>query len=57
MPDSRGLRSLPSVASLLASETVREVLRSHPRAVVVDALREAVGVARAAARSPIARMT
>ena len=49
MPDSRGLRSLPSVASLLASETVREVLRSHPRAVVVDALREAVGVARAAA--------
>ena len=58
MPDSRGLRSLPSVASLLASDAVREVLRSHPRAVVADALREAVGAARAAVggeRVPLSR--
>ncbi|HEX2709963.1 MAG TPA: hypothetical protein VHM68_03840, partial [Candidatus Deferrimicrobium sp.] len=58
MSDSRGLRSLPSVASLLASDAARAFLRSHPRAVVVDALREVVGAARAAVgaeRVPLAR--
>ena len=58
MPDSRGLRSLPSVASLLASDAARALLRSHPRAVVVDALREVVAAARAAVgeeRAPLSR--
>jgi len=58
MPDSRGLRSLPSVASLLASDAARPFLRSHPRAVVVDALRDVVAAARAAAgeeRVPLSR--
>jgi L-seryl-tRNA(Ser) seleniumtransferase len=48
MPESRGLRTLPSVASLLGSAASRGFLRSHPRAVVVDALREIVAAARAA---------
>jgi L-seryl-tRNA(Ser) seleniumtransferase len=49
MPGSRGLRSLPSIASLLASAPARALLRTHPRAVVVDALRGVVGAVRAAA--------
>jgi L-seryl-tRNA(Ser) seleniumtransferase len=48
MPESRGLRTLPSVASLLGSDAARAFLRSHPRTVVVEALREIVGAARAA---------
>ena len=58
MPESRGLRTLPSVASLLASDAARALLRSHPRTVVVDALREVVGRARAAVgeeRVPLSR--
>ena len=58
MPDSRGLRNLPSVASLLASDAARSFLRSHPRAVVVDALRDLVAAARAEAageRVPLSR--
>jgi len=54
----RGLRSLPSVASLLASDSARAFLRSHPRPVVVDALRDVVAAARAAAgeeRVPLGR--
>jgi len=39
MPEARGLRNLPSVASLLAREAARELLRAHPRPVVVAALR------------------
>ena len=49
MPGPRGLRTLPSVASLLGSDAARAFLRSHPRAVVVDALRGIVAAARAAA--------
>jgi L-seryl-tRNA(Ser) seleniumtransferase len=33
------LRNLPSVASLLGRDAVRELLRAHPRAVVVSAIR------------------
>jgi len=58
MPESRGLRTLPSVASLLGSDAARSFLRSHPRAVVVDALRAIVAVARAAVdgeRIPLSR--
>ena len=58
MPDPLGFRALPSVASLLASEAARGLLRSHPRTVVVDALREVVAAARAAAveeRVPLSR--
>jgi L-seryl-tRNA(Ser) seleniumtransferase len=39
MPVPPGLHHLPSVASLLAAPSVRELLRAHPRAVVVAALR------------------
>jgi L-seryl-tRNA(Ser) seleniumtransferase len=39
IPGTPGLRNLPSVASLLAGSAVRELLRAHPRAVVVSALR------------------
>jgi len=49
MPDPQGLRALPSVSSLLASDAARRLLRVHPRSVVVDSLRRAVGAARAAA--------
>jgi len=58
MSDSRRLSRLPSVASLLASDPVRAFLRSHPRAVVVGALREIVGAVRAAVAAepvPLAR--
>ncbi|HEX2720430.1 MAG TPA: L-seryl-tRNA(Sec) selenium transferase, partial [Candidatus Deferrimicrobium sp.] len=58
MPESRGLRSLPSVASLLSSAAARAFLRSHPRAVVVNAVREVVAAARAAVgeeRVPLSR--
>jgi len=48
MPGTPGLRTLPSIASLLASDTARRLLRVHPRAVVADSLRRAVGAARAA---------
>ncbi|GAB4229126.1 MAG: L-seryl-tRNA(Sec) selenium transferase [Deltaproteobacteria bacterium] len=51
MPDRAVLRSLPSVASLLGSPAVRDLLRVHPRAVVVAALREVISGARAAAAS------
>ncbi|HAM32809.1 MAG TPA: L-seryl-tRNA(Sec) selenium transferase [Deltaproteobacteria bacterium] len=47
MPDPRALRTLPSVASLLASAAAGGFLRSHPRAVVLGALRDLLGVARA----------
>ncbi len=49
MHEPRGLRALPSVASLLAGPAAREALASHPRAVVVDALRDLVRAARAVA--------
>jgi L-seryl-tRNA(Ser) seleniumtransferase len=39
----QGLRSLPSVASLLGRDPVRALLRLHPRAVVVDSLRRILG--------------
>ncbi len=39
MPDPDTLRTLPSVASLLESPPVRELLSRHPRAVVVSAIR------------------
>ncbi len=58
MPESRRLRALPSVASLLGSDPARDLLRSHPRSVVVDALREIVSAARASAdeeRVPLSR--
>jgi len=58
MPEFRGLRTLPSVASLLGSAAARAFLRSHPRAVVVDALRDIIAAARAAAgeeRVPLSR--
>ncbi len=47
MPDPRALRTLPSVASLLASSAAGAFLRSHPRTVVVGALRDLLGAARA----------
>ena len=47
MPDPRALRTLPSVASLLANSAAGGFLRSHPRAVVLGALRDLLGVARA----------
>ena len=58
MPESRGLRSLPSVSFLLASDAARAFLRSHPRTVVVDALRDLVASARAVVgeeRVPLSR--
>ena len=48
MPDPRGLRTLPSVSSLLGSGTARALLRAHPRAVVADAIRRLLLSARAA---------
>ncbi len=39
MPDPARFRSLPSVASLLAVDEVRQALSRHPRLVVVDAIR------------------
>ena len=52
MPEARGLRNLPSVASLLAREAARELLRAHPRPVVVAALRRILDGIRA--RKPVA---
>jgi len=51
MPDAQALRNLPSVAFLLRHEGVRRLLASHPRTVVVDALRRALATARADAAS------
>ena len=51
MSDRR--RDLPSVNSLLESESVRALLERHPRRVVVDAVRDAVDEARRAASSPL----
>lgn len=51
MPGSPVLRPLPSVASLLGAPPVRELLRSHPRGVVVAALRRAIDGARVEAAS------
>jgi L-seryl-tRNA(Ser) seleniumtransferase len=48
MPDPRGLRTLPSVSSLLGSDAALALLRAHPRAVVVDAIRRLLWSARAA---------
>jgi L-seryl-tRNA(Ser) seleniumtransferase len=47
MPDPRALRTLPSVASLLASPASGAFLRSHPRTVVADAFRDLLAAARA----------
>jgi L-seryl-tRNA(Ser) seleniumtransferase len=47
-PDAKGLRNIPSVSFLLGRDAVREMLGSHPRAVVVDALRRIVDAERAA---------
>ena len=47
MPGARGLRNLPSVVSLLAREAARELLRAHPRPVVVAALRRILAGIRA----------
>ncbi|RJP20472.1 MAG: L-seryl-tRNA(Sec) selenium transferase [Deltaproteobacteria bacterium] len=49
MPDDQGLRNLPSIASLLGRDPVRDLLRVHPRAVVVDSLRRVLGVLRSSA--------
>ena len=46
MTDTR--RDLPSVNTLLESAAVRALLESHPRRVVVDAVRDAVDEARRA---------
>lgn len=51
MSDRR--RDLPSVNSLLESESVRALLETHPRRVVVDAVRDAVDEARRASSSPL----
>lgn len=51
MSDRR--RDLPSVNSLLESESVRALLGVHPRRVVVDAVRDAVDEARRASSSPL----
>jgi L-seryl-tRNA(Ser) seleniumtransferase len=50
MSDRR--RDLPSVNSLLESESVRALLEMHPRRVVVDAVRDVVDEARRAPSSP-----
>lgn len=50
MTDAR--RALPSVASLLEGDHARALLDRHPRSVVVNAIREAVDMARAGARAP-----
>ncbi len=46
MPDPDRLRSLPSVSHLLEDEETRRILRGHPRAVVVDALRRILSAVR-----------
>ena len=51
MTDPR--RDLPSVNSLLESEPVRTLLETHPRRVVVDAVREAVDEARRGSSTPL----
>lgn len=50
MSDPR--RALPSVNSLLESETVRSLLESAPRELVVNAVRDAVAAARDATDAP-----
>ena len=45
-------RALPSVSALLESETVRPLLASAPRELVVNAVRDAVAAAREAADAP-----
>jgi L-seryl-tRNA(Ser) seleniumtransferase len=50
MSDPR--RALPSVSALLDSETVRPLLASAPRELVVNAVRDAVAAARDAADAP-----
>jgi L-seryl-tRNA(Ser) seleniumtransferase len=56
MPDPARLRSLPSVASLLAADEVRQALSRHPRPVVVDAIRRILGLFRSeAAAAPVRR--
>ena len=50
MSDPR--RSLPSVNALLESEAVRPLLSAAPRALVVNAVRDAVAAARNAAEAP-----
>ncbi len=50
MSDPR--RALPSVSALLESETVRPLLASAPRELVVNAVRDAVAAARDATHAP-----
>jgi L-seryl-tRNA(Ser) seleniumtransferase len=47
MPDGKGVRNLPSVASLLEREAVKALLGSHPRSVVVGAVRRILDAIRA----------
>src|SRR5512134_2390090 len=46
MPDTDRLRDLPSVASLLETREIRQILTQTPRAVVVDAIRRTLSVFR-----------
>ncbi len=45
--NGQGLRNLPSVGSLLGRDAARELLRLHPRAVVLDAARRVLDAIRA----------
>ncbi len=45
-------RTLPSIGTLLESDAVRQLLATAPRAVVVDAVRDAVGRARVGSAAP-----
>jgi L-seryl-tRNA(Ser) seleniumtransferase len=46
MPDTDRLRNLPSVASLLETREIRQLLARTPRAVVVEAIRKTLSVFR-----------
>ncbi len=50
MTDPR--RALPSISALLESDTVRPLLASAPRELVVNAVRDAVAAARDAVDAP-----
>ncbi len=55
MPEAQGLRNLPSITFLLGQDAVRALLRSHPRPVVVNALRTLVEQHRAGGEPQVSR--